>query len=63
MRRNLEKESEMYGEDSQQDIDEEKSSNYPACPICGGYLIEIRQKLQCSQCRRICETCCEGGQG
>ncbi len=35
----------------------------PACPVCGGTLIEIRQKLQCSQCHTICETCCEGGRG
>jgi hypothetical protein len=32
----------------------------PACPVCGGELIEIRAKLQCSCCHRICETCCEG---
>jgi hypothetical protein len=35
----------------------------PACPVCGGLLIEIRQKLLCSQCHTICETCCEGGRG
>lgn len=35
----------------------------PACPVCGGRLIEIRAKLQCSRCRTICETCCEGGRG
>ena len=35
----------------------------PACPVCGGVLIEIRHKLQCSQCHTICETCCEGGRG
>jgi DNA-binding response OmpR family regulator len=34
-----------------------------ACPVCGGRLIEIRGKLQCSTCRTICETCCEGGRG
>jgi hypothetical protein len=33
----------------------------PACPVCGGVLIEIRAKLQCSRCHAICETCCEGG--
>jgi hypothetical protein len=38
-------------------------SKRPACPLCGGPLIEIKQKLQCSQCRAICETCCEGGRG
>ena len=35
----------------------------PACPVCGGELVEIKQKLQCSRCRAICETCCEGGRG
>lgn len=35
----------------------------PACPVCGGELVEIKQKLQCSRCRTICETCCEGGRG
>ena len=35
----------------------------PACPACGGSLIDIRSKLQCSRCYRICETCCEGGRG
>ena len=35
----------------------------PVCPVCGGELIEIRAKLQCSACHTICETCCEGGRG
>ncbi|MFO0896828.1 MAG: hypothetical protein U0836_05285 [Pirellulales bacterium] len=35
----------------------------PACPVCGGRLVEVRAKLQCSQCHRICETCCEGDRG
>ncbi|MCA9113549.1 MAG: hypothetical protein KDA79_00575 [Planctomycetaceae bacterium] len=35
----------------------------PACPACGGSLMEIRHKLQCRQCHTICETCCEGGRG
>ncbi|GIS60880.1 MAG: hypothetical protein CM1200mP2_31050 [Planctomycetaceae bacterium] len=35
----------------------------PACPVCGGQLIEIRHKLVCSRCHSICETCCEGGRG
>ncbi|MGC8644306.1 MAG: hypothetical protein ACP5XB_30970 [Isosphaeraceae bacterium] len=35
----------------------------PACPVCGGKLIELRGKLVCSRCRTICETCCEGGRG
>lgn len=34
-----------------------------ACPACGGRLVEVRGKLQCSRCRTICETCCEGGRG
>jgi hypothetical protein len=34
-----------------------------ACPVCGGRLVEVRAKLQCSRCRTICETCCEGGRG
>jgi hypothetical protein len=34
-----------------------------ACPVCGGPLLEIRQKLQCSRCHSIVETCCEGGRG
>ena len=28
-----------------------------------GRVVEIRGKLQCSRCRTICETCCEGGRG
>ena len=35
----------------------------PACPVCGGPLVEQRGKLICSRCRTICETCCEGGRG
>jgi hypothetical protein len=35
----------------------------PACPVCGGPLVEQRGKLLCSRCRTICETCCEGGRG
>lgn len=48
------------------DGDQERSveqSCRPACPVCGGQLVEIKFKLQCMQCRRICETCCEGGRG
>ena len=40
-----------------------ETSCQPACPVCGGSLIDIRAKLQCSRCHRICETCCEGGRG
>ena len=42
---------------------EQRYATRPACPVCGGTLIEIRQKLQCSRCHTICETCCEGGRG
>jgi hypothetical protein len=38
-------------------------SSRPICPACGGKLIEIRAKLQCERCHRICETCCEGSCG
>jgi hypothetical protein len=44
------------------ELDADRSKR-PACPLCGGMLIEIKQKLQCTQCRAICETCCEGGRG
>jgi len=43
--------------------DEPSICGTPGCPVCGGRLIEIRSKQQCSQCHRICETCCEGGRG
>jgi hypothetical protein len=43
--------------------DEQTDHSCPVCPVCGGRLIEIRAKLQCSQCHTICETCCEGGRG
>lgn len=53
MRSNMEHEKET---------DEPKTCpSRPACPVCGGELIEIRAKLQCSRCHTICETCCEGG--
>jgi hypothetical protein len=39
--------------------DDREQSPRSACPVCGGELIEIRAKLQCSVCHRICETCCE----
>lgn len=35
----------------------------PICPVCGAGTVEIRGKLQCTRCRAICETCCEGGRG
>ena len=40
-----------------------EATEKPACPACGGALMEIRAKLQCVRCRLICETCCEGGRG
>jgi hypothetical protein len=39
------------------------ASARPACPVCGGKLVEQRAKLICSRCRTVCETCCEGGPG
>ena len=45
------------------DVAARDRSQRPACPLCGGPLIEIKQKRQCSQCRAICETSCEGGRG
>ncbi len=47
---------------AKQDRKSEKQCQ-PACPACGGSLIEIRAKLQCTKCHTICETCCEGGRG
>ncbi|OUT55011.1 MAG: hypothetical protein CBB71_20935 [Rhodopirellula sp. TMED11] len=47
----------------QQDEQKQPQSCRAACPVCGGQLMEIRQKLQCSRCHTICETCCEGGPG
>ncbi|MBV9122597.1 MAG: hypothetical protein JO112_04505 [Planctomycetes bacterium] len=32
----------------------------PLCPVCGGYLMEIRARVQCVRCHTICETCCDG---
>jgi hypothetical protein len=31
----------------------------PACPVCGGRLLDIRRKLCCVQCHSIIETCCD----
>ena len=41
----------------------EETFEFPACPVCGGHLIDIRQKRVCERCHTICETCCEGGRG
>ena len=30
-----------------------------ACPVCGGYLVQIKQKFICARCHRIVEGCCE----
>lgn len=46
--------------DSNQRPPQSCSSGVPACPVCGGELIDIRGKLQCTRCHRNCETCCEG---
>lgn len=46
-----------------QEEKKEQGGRRPACPVCGGKLIEIRAKLQCARCHTICETCCEGGRG
>ena len=43
--------------------EQDRDSCPPACPVCGGRLVEQRGKLVCSRCHTICETCCEGGQG
>lgn len=53
------------GCDAGYDVDRDAGcdTGRPACPVCGGRLIEIRAKFQCQQCHRICETCCEGGRG
>lgn len=42
---------------------EKREERRPACPVCGGRLVERRAKLVCSRCHTICETCCEGGPG
>ena len=58
--------SEPSPQDSLRNPTPEKSAEvgqFPACPVCGGRLIEIRQKRQCERCHTICETCCEGGRG
>ncbi len=38
--------------------DSEKTDR-PACPVCGGQLLDIRRKLCCVQCHSIIETCCD----
>jgi hypothetical protein len=29
------------------------------CPVCGGQLAEVHQKIVCIQCHSIIETCCD----
>lgn len=41
--------------------DTDQDACRPACPVCGGRLLEIRGKLECRACHTIVETCCEGG--
>ena len=40
------------------ETDREEAAS-PACPVCGGRLIDIRRKLCCEQCHNIIETCCD----
>ncbi len=54
---------ELTSEDRLEMKEQQLNTCRPACPVCGGTLIEIRHKRQCSQCHTICETCCEGGRG
>lgn len=35
----------------------------PACPVCGGSLMDVKQKMVCRRCHTVVETCCEGGRG
>ena len=57
------KENERGGSIAETQDENTEKQCQPACPACGGSLIEIRAKFQCSRCHRICETCCEGGRG
>jgi GNAT superfamily N-acetyltransferase len=41
-----------------QEADREEAAS-PACPVCGGRLLDIRRKLCCEQCHNIIETCCD----
>ncbi len=45
--------SEIVGEADPERIDR------PACPVCGGQLLDIRRKLCCVRCHSIIETCCD----
>ena len=37
------------------------SNPLPLCPICNGFLIQLRHFFRCSQCHfQVCESC-EGG--
>jgi ribosomal protein S18 acetylase RimI-like enzyme len=37
----------------------QERADRPACPICGGQLLDIRRKLCCVRCHSIIETCCD----
>jgi hypothetical protein len=52
-----------YDEPNPEACSLDEVQQFPACPVCGGRLIDIRQKRQCERCHTICETCCEGGRG
>ena len=32
----------------------------PACPVCGGRLVDIRSQLHCTRCHALCESTCDG---
>jgi hypothetical protein len=42
-----------------EESDQEKPPPRPACPVCGGRLVEIQAKLRCLVCHSIIETCCD----
>ena len=50
-------------QDNPDDHETGDDAGRPACPACGGQLVEFRAKLQCTRCYTICETCCEGSRG
>ena len=41
------------------DVSDVEEVSRPACPVCGGQLIDIRRKLCCTECHTIIETCCD----
>ncbi len=40
-------------------VGDPEKTDRPACPVCGGQLLDIRRKLCCVQCHSIIETCCD----